>query len=886
MRRLVAAGLWSAFFFVFVAAPLTAAEVAALPKLQALVAEHCVGCHDVATKESNLDLEQLPLALDDAEVAAKWVRVHDRIASGEMPPASEKPPKKLDREAAVKELAQALTAADQKRRAERGRSLFRRLTRAEYENTLRDLFDLPMLNVRELLPDDGRVDGYDKVGEGLDLSSVQMAKYMEAADVALDMAIALSPERPEYYIGRHYPASQGAINTVLFNGDAIFLKDKKYDDYFVPIVREQPQREVVAKIRGGKELRAYTGGVGIFRHEDDAFLPKFTTFAPHFPGRYRLRISLWSFNWNKGEVQPATKMHTLSLMTGGRLIGNFDAPSIDSQVHEVEVWLNRGDLISFNAASLWPVRVSETGGRAAEYVGPGVAIDWLDVEGPLLADWPPPSHRRLFGDLPLAALPKTSPTAPPRRTVYKGRPGAFPRTKLSQQIWTTASIHPLHDAERLLADFLPRAFRRPVEPAEVARYVTLVRERIDSGHCFETAMRLAYKTALCSPDFLYLRETPGALDEYAVASRLSYFLWNSLPDDTLTSLAAAKKLRSPNTLKAEVARLLADPKSDRFVNDFLDQWLSLREIDFTMPDRKLYPEFRPHLQQSMLGESRAYFRELLESDAAATAVIDGDFALLNQRMCEHYGLFTNPVSAAARGTGAAVTPLVVGSQFRRVPLPANSGRGGFLTHASVLKVTANGTSTSPVKRGAWVLTKILGEPPQPPPPDVPAVEPDVRGATTIREQLAKHRSDKVCASCHMRIDPPGFALESYDVIGGLRDRYRGTDEGDAPDIATAKAVLGARNLGYKLGRPVECAGETVDGTKFADLAQFKQLLLCDPAKIAENVAKQMLTYSTGSAVGFADRPALSQIIKKTETKNYGLRSLLAECVISSLFLSK
>jgi hypothetical protein len=434
---------------------------------------------------------------------------------------------------------------------------------------------------------------------------------------------------------------------------------------------------------------------------------------------------------------------------------------------------------------------------------------------------------------------------------------------------TVASRAPEADARRLLAGFLPRAFRRPVAPAEVERHVALVKAQLADGDLFEVAMRTAYKAALCAPDFLYLKEPAGALDDWAVASRLSYFLWNSMPDDTLFALAEKGTLRDPAVLRAQVGRMLHDPRAERFIADFTDQWLQLADIDATTPDRKLYPEFRRILRDAMLAETRAFFRELVDKDLSATNVIDSDFAMLNQRLAEHYGI-----------------PGVVGSAIRRVPLPAGSGRGGILTQASVLKVTANGTVTSPVKRGAWVQRQILGRPPDPPPPDVPAIEPDVRGTTTVRELLARHRTQAACAACHNKIDPPGFALEGFDVIGGRRTRYRALGEGDLPQEPDGARALGRPPVQYRWGPKVDASGETADGRAFRDIEEFKKLLLEEPRAIARNLVGQLVTYATGAPVGFADRAAAERVLDRTAAGRYGVRSLIHEIVQSPLFLNK
>jgi hypothetical protein len=313
--------------------------------------------------------------------------------------------------------------------------------------------------------------------------------------------------------------------------------------------------------------------------------------------------------------------------------------------------------------------------------------------------------------------------------------------------------------------------------------------------------------------------------------------------------------------------MLKDPKAERFLVDFTDQWLDLKDIDETTPDRKLYPEFRSILRDSMLAEPRAFFRELLDKDLSATNVVHSDFAMLNQRLADHYRI-----------------PGITGSALRRVPLPADSGRGGFLTQAAVLKVTANGTVTSPVRRGAWVMRKIIGQPPDPPPGDVPAIEPDVRGTTTIREMLALHRTNPSCAACHARIDPPGFALESFDVIGGRQMRYRSlSEEGDVVDKSQ---TYSGRRVPYTLGAKVDPSGELADGRAFKDVEEFKKRLLEDPRAIARNMVGQMMIYATGAPVGFADRPAVEKILDKTADRRYGMRSLIHEIVASTLFQTK
>jgi hypothetical protein len=336
-----------------------------------------------------------------------------------------------------------------------------------------------------------------------------------------------------------------------------------------------------------------------------------------------------------------------------------------------------------------------------------------------------------------------------------------------------------------------------------------------------------------------------------------------MPDAKLIELAEQQKLCDPVELRRQVERMLADPRSKRFVDDFVDQWFDLRDIDATTPDRKLYPEFNAYLRDSMLGETRAFFQQLLDQDRSVLNFVDSDFAMLNLRMAEHYGI---------EG--------VAGATFREVALPPGCHRGGVFTQASVLKVTANGTTTTPVRRGAWVLREILGQPPKPPPPNIPAVEPDVSGVITIREQLNKHRLNQACASCHSQIDPPGFALESFDVIGGWRTRYRSVGEGEP------MTGRNGRKVGYMLSQPVDSAGELQSGDEFRNVDEFQPLLLKQPETIARNVVAQLVVYATGSESSFADRNAVDDIINKTRPHRFGLRSIIHEVVRSRMFRMK
>ena len=835
--------------------------------------KHCVECHDAETKKGNLDLTALGSDVSVPETFGRWVKVYDRVLAGEMPPKKKPAPPETETRELLAGLKKSLLGADRARQDAQGRTAVRRLTRGEYENTVRDLFGLPGIPLESSLPADGMANGFDKSSDALDLSHVNLAKYVEAADQILDVAIATSPQAPAPHLMHINLAKY--VGHILGNGDAVLLKNKAWDPDYPP-AGEQGHLDQGAHERMGSF--SHGSSVGLFRHEDESFKPYFQEFACLYPGRYRLKASFWSFQWDKGRILPsrgteAARLSIVHFQDDGRggghpstVLGYYDAPSMEAQVHDLEVWLNTKDGIGFNTASLAPVANYSRKGRSMAFTGPAIAVDWLDIEGPLHDTWPPASHRVLFGDLPITewkSAEHPGVRAPRRVTLRQGVVHSQNKPDPMAGTWTVESSNPAADADRLLAAFLPKAFRRAVDPAVRRQYVDRVLARLKAGDCFETAMRWAYRAALCSPDFLYHVEPAGTLDDPALACRLSYFLWNSMPDDALAALASAGTLHDPQTLGAQVERLLKDPKSDRFVDNFLGQWMKLRSIAANDPDGKLYPEFSPYLQDSMLGETHAYFRELIDRNLAASYLVKSDFAMLNGKLAVHYGI-----------------PGVTGTAIRRVALPPGCPRGPFITQAAILKVTANGTTTSPVPRGAFVMARLLGQPPEPPPPNVPAVEPDVRGAVTIRDQLEKHRSFPGCAACHSKIDPPGWALEAFDVIGGQRARYRTIGTGDNAPRGSIDPFIG---IGFKLGAKVDDSGTMPDGRSFSGIAEFESLLAADRRHLLRNLAEQLARYSTGRDVTFSDRDEIARIVDRTQARGGGIRSLVHDVIDSPIF---
>jgi hypothetical protein len=795
-------------------------HAAGLPKpVRAFIDAHCVDCHDAGSKKGGLDFDALALKLDDPANEARWTLAFDRVLRHEMPPKKRDQPPAGEREAFMKSLGAVLGGHDVARHAGTGRVLWRRLNRAEYENTMHDLLaiDTPLV---AMLPEDGSARGFDNVSEGLRLSAAQIEAYLLAADRALDAAIDLRL-KPEVKTKRVSYLDLQQIKDVLAKPTGSITKEGQ---------------------RHHQGYRALPDALVIF-HNETFGGTTLRDLRANVTGNYRVRLSGYGYqSTNKPQMVAKLMITTFVRNRPGAM---FDLPLDKPRLMEATVRMDEGELLYMSAAGCDyapdGTHVQDVGGET--FTGSGMAIQWVEMEGPLIESWPPPSVQRVFGDLEIRPIEKP-----------KARARAY------EVVTRDAAA----DAERLVVDFAQRAFRRPVTTSETARYLQLAKDALAEGGTVEAAVRRACKAILVAPEFLFLQEKPGKLDDYALASRLSYFLWSTMPDAELLRLAAQGRLHEPATLRAQTERMLKHDKAHALTRNFCGQWLNLRAIDATTPDRRLYPEFDELLQPAMVGETEAFFEEVLRHDLGIGTLIDSDFAMLNRRLAEHYGI---------EG--------VVGEQFRKVALPAGSHRGGLLTQASILKVTANGTLSSPVTRGAWVLKRIIGHELQPPPPGTGAIEPDTRGATTIREQLAKHRSSDSCAACHQYMDPPGFALESYDVIGGWREKYRTQGKGEAVIDPLTK-----RGREYRLGAPVDATGELSDGRAFTDIDGFKKLLRGEEDGIARNLANNLVAYATGAGVTFADREQVEAILKRTKAAHYGLRSLIHEVVQSPLFQAK
>jgi len=780
------------------------------------ISAQCYACHDTENKEAGLALDTLDANFDDKATFDKWTHVFDRMRSGEMPPPEEPRPDAKELTVHLDTLSKALYAQNLKEQATQGRTILRRLNRVEYQNSVHELLGIET-PIIQILPQDMPQHGFDTVADGLRLSQLHMEKYLEAADLALDAAIRLTA------------APDPIKQRYLYKENGFVLEQLKSEH---PQVLELADGVVLFTLNNNNRIAGKQGYVHIYEG-----------------GFYRLRVSAYGYQTQR------PLMLALQSAAKGRydliMLGFFDVQPDKPKEVEITARLGVGDFIVPTPLDL---ELPADGKHIYEktpqtYTGPGVVVQWIEVEGPILKSWPPPSVAKIFGDTPLKEIPKD------KQLDVNG----------ARRAYELAPDDAKADVKLLIENFATRAFRRPLETGEADSFVKLAINSLDAGRTFEDAMRVGLRAVLVAPQFLLFDEKPGKLDDYALATRLAYFLWSAPPDDELLLLAAAKKLAQPSMLRAQTERMLTSPKAQGFTRNFLGQWLDIRNIDATRPDLSLYPEYNESLKVSMVAETEGFFNEILQKNLSVSNFINSDFVMINRCLAEAYNI-----------------PNVVGQEIQKVALPADSVRGGVLTQAAVLKVTANGTITSPVLRGAWVLKRLFGITLPPPPPNVGAIEPDTRDATTIREQLALHSTLESCAGCHAQMDPPGFALESFDVIGGWRDRYRSKAGGD-PEL---KKLLGRTIWEYKLRSAVDATGELPDGRKFADVREFKTLIMEQQDQVAEAIIGKLLTYGTGAGVQFADRWVVEDVLKKAKAQNLGLRTIVHEVVQSSAFGSK
>jgi hypothetical protein len=832
------------------------------------VKRHCLECHDESTAEGDFRADLLGKDLTDPASHKAWSRVLTRVQSGEMPPPQEiERPAQADVAAALTALKMAFREEANARFGAAGRVRVRRLNRLEYENTVRDLLGIDT-SLRDLLPEDDLRDGFNNQTAALSISPVHIQQYMAAADRAIEAA-SVRQARPETKTHRF-----------AFNHEA----EKPWSAY--------PHNRLQCNLHG-EDLHFF-----LDTHiEVPVALRQFEAVTRETPGKYHIRITTESRDTTHGE----DLIFSVWVAAGGKrkeLLGHFDAKHRQESVVELTRFFERGETIIVAPYRMAKTRIDagysvylpdmpekipkgwhhiNNPNPPIATVGPAIVVKPVEMTGPLHESWPPTGHRLLYGDA--AELAHAAEIAKASRV-----PDAILRpVKASRQLKDTLTVWlPADKTETAvraaLSRFIGRAFRRPATADEVELYHAMVRERLAKGECLEVAFNAAHRAVLCSPEFLFLVEQGPKLNSHELAARLSYFLWRTTPDDRLCELADQGELSNPDVLRKEAARLIAAPRFEAFVNDFLAQWLNLREINATTPDRDLFPEYFEGihdgrqdvlLHESLVGETRAYFRDLVARDRGVAMLVAAPHAFLNQRLAEHYDL-----------------PSVQGAALRRVNLPVDSVRGGLLTQASILKVTANGANTSPVLRGAWLLERIVGTPAPPPPPNAGGIEPDTRGATTIREQLTKHQSVKTCAGCHQKIDPPGFVLEAFDPIGRYREFYRTTETGEK--LKDARVFFGGQYgaVKYLKGAAVDTRSRLPGGIEIADVRAYKAALAARPELLARGMVRKLATFATSVGVEEGDELVVDAILKRSTASEFGLRTLIHEVVQSELFTQK
>jgi hypothetical protein len=736
----------------FLVSPMVQAKEDAFKKhVQPILQQYCYDCHGNGKHKGDLALDHYTTLESIRADRKEWELVLRNVKSGEMPPEKKPQPTKEQRDLLAKFVEDVVFPIDPKK-PDPGRVTIRRLNRAEYNNTIRDLVGVEFRPADDFPVDDVGY-GFDNIGDVLSMPPILLEKYLSAADKILSAVI--SETGP---------------------------------------VLDGPHKRIEAEKL--PTTAAGSGPYGGFAFALNKEGEIYTTNRIETSGEYIIRSR--AFGQQAGPEAPK-----LELRLDGKAVKVFDVHAVEGKLenYDYKMHIDAGDH-----------RLA--GAYINNYVRPdgdrNLLIDYFEIIGPVSIQPYPETHRRIFFRDP----------APADKDAY---------------------------AREIIARFAKRAFRRPVARDEVDRLLSLYTMSRQDGDSFERAVKVALSAVLISPHFLFRGEiqpdpdNPRAIhpvNEFALASRLSYFLWSTMPDERLFELAEKKALRK--NLESEVTRMLKDPRSHSLVENFADQWLQIRNLASVTPDPKLYPDWDNGLRDSMRRETELFFENLMRENRSVLELIDANYSFLNEKLAKHYGV---------EG--------VSGSEFQKV-IFKDSKRGGILTQGSVLTITSNPTRTSPVKRGKWILENIVGAPPPPPPPNVPELKEakDVKGS--LRQRMELHRENAMCASCHARMDPIGFGFENYDGVGRWREM-----DGEYP---------------------VDAGGKLLSGEGFRNAGELKKILVDQKRKeFLDCLASKLLTFALGRGMEYYDRSSIDEIVQRMAKDHYRFDALVFGVVKSPAF---
>ena len=795
-----------------------------LPK--EFLSTYCINCHGSETQKSDRRFDRLNEVITDLKQLELWQEIVDQLNLGDMPPPQERQPGGAEKARAIASITEGIAAARAELVSSGGHTVMRRLNRFEYQQTISDLLSLNVQawNPAADFPPDVKVDGFDNNGRGLVTSGMLLDHYLGAAEEAVSRATHFGPrpeskqyaqQTPYYFDGKEKTELPKIFHVDRFR----FIPDTPYTDMYGRHYRggHIPFRPLYGGVAesGMYTIRVKAAAIDRDHPYGDA-LDDFRNGDPLV-----LEVAMVD---REGSVESTGSITTERSVGLAELTSEepawFEWTTHIDQGFEPEVRFRNGTtatkrlvrIITQKAAEhpeVAPFAKMKSGmpkshGLLKVYRGPKLRIYDIRVEGPHIDQWPPAGHKLMYGDL---------------------QPDELNLSTITQR----------------LRIFAAGAFRRPLRGDELRPIERMVAEKLGSGMEPLSALQLGFQAILCSPSFIYMQEAEGPLDGYSLASRLSYFLWSSQPDAVLIEHAKAGQLANATVLASEVDRMLKDPRSERFVNQFVRRWLDWDNLGEMPVSGDFHVYYRDNLETAMAGETTTFFRHILDQNLPPRTFLDANYTFVNRELAAHYGLAP-----------------VKGNHLRQVST-AGSVRGGLLTQGSFLTASANGVDTSPVVRGIYILQKVMGYTPPPPPDDVPEIEPDITGAKTVREELAKHRSIATCAECHRKIDPLGFALENFDPIGAWRTEY-----------------------GKQL--PVDASGKLPSGESFDDIRQLRTLLIERHETFTRSLTEKLMTYALGREVEVGDRPAIDRICEDMAEPGKGLRDLIQAVVGSESFL--